>query len=373
MNFPNHLNKDKTAKVNDDELIKALGNNNLAINDDISDDKLLQLSKTEIINFKNKKIAELTDFIDNLVKYNEEIKENYAKSVSFFKHYIETLESEGLAISLDGNGNQHKDVENKGSTIFTTSIDDQLIIPNKIESSSNNQKITSDNFDDKTNDKNKISNSIKKENVIGNFIKCDFCDEIMVISELKFHKDFHLSMKEMLYKVSSNDHESIEAAIYHGFNPNLVIDKSSQNTLLHYIAKNGLIGSLQAILHSFKETLNLDCLNNYKDTPLILSIENKHEDFAIMLVELGASLSIMGRNCQTPLMISCEKGLNKLAKMIVGIDNKLINEKNILGNSSIKIAEENGNDELVQFLINVNTRLPTANSTTNKKKGINKN
>lgn len=114
----------------------------------------------------------------------------------------------------------------------------------------------------------------------------------------------------------------------------------------------------------------MDCLNLFKDTPLILAIEKNHEELAIMLVEMGANLNIMGRNCQTPLMISCEKNFTKLAKMIASIDSKLISEKNILGETSIQIAERNRNDDLVHYLYSLNpfsSRVNTANSKQNKK------
>ena len=46
----------------------------------------------EVIKEKDKKIDDLNSLIEELVKENETLKENYSKSISFFKYYIQSLE-----------------------------------------------------------------------------------------------------------------------------------------------------------------------------------------------------------------------------------------------------------------------------------------
>jgi len=103
-----------------------------------------------------------------------------------------------------------------------------------------------------------------------------------------------------------------------------------------------------------------------KDTPLILALENGYESLSVILIEMGANLKIMGRNCQTPIMIACDKNLTKAVELMAQLDSSIINDKNILGETPLKIAERKGNLNLVQFLMSFsnksNSRLPTANS-----------
>lgn len=283
---------------------------------------------TEVINEKDQKISDLNSLIEELVKENETLKENYSKSISFFKFYIQSLEEklEKYESKDEANCNLNKE-------------------------------------------------DISKEQFKITYTKCSVCDEILDSSLYKTHQLSFLEDKEIIYKIEINDIEGIINCVKHGFDSNKIIDKENGNckfnliiALLHYIALNGDESLINAILQYQSNTVNVDILNKFKDTPLILSLEKGNISIAQTLIDLGADISIKGRNINSPLMICCEKKYNKLAKFISTIDNKTIYDKNIFGETCLQIAERNKNEELVQFFINIPKKIPSSSSSFKKQK-----
>lgn len=129
---------------------------------------------------------------------------------------------------------------------------------------------------------------------------------------------------------------------------------------------NGEENLIKTVLQYQSNLINVDILNKLKDTPLILSLEKGNLCIAQTLIDMGADISIKGRNINSPLMICCEKKYNKLAMMISSIDNKTIYDKNIFGETCIQIAERNKNDELVQYFINISKKIPSSALKKNK-------
>ena len=164
----NNHSQDKSSNEEANKKINTDNQNDL--NDDLSDSQLIQLDKDEIIRIKNKKIDELTNYIDLLVTQNEDLREKYANSISFFKHYIDVIESD-------------KD----------TSIQDR----SKLHLSK------------------------------GEFVKCDFCDDIMLTSELKSHINELTTLSEIEYKIKYNDNRGLALSIQHGFNPTTIVEKTT--------------------------------------------------------------------------------------------------------------------------------------------------
>lgn len=121
---------------------------------------------------------------------------------------------------------------------------------------------------------------------------------------------------------------------------------------MHYIAS---IGSKELLTKVFESEnagkVDLNKKDFNKNTPLLTSIENLHEDFAIVLVEMGANLTIQGQYGQTPLLLACEKGLVKLVTKIAEINPKLIADTNMFGENCIGICHRNKNEELSHYLI----------------------
>lgn len=161
-----------------------ISNTNYTENKEINDSELLNEDKKNIIEYKNAKIEGLTELVTELIKENEILKENYAESVSFFKHYIELLESEIQSL--------------KANQSTTTSV------------------------------------NVKEENIqstkFGNFSKCEFCEEIIISNELKLHVDSMLNMKEIEYKIQNKDLDGLKESIKHGFNVNLIVNNQTQDS-----------------------------------------------------------------------------------------------------------------------------------------------
>lgn len=103
-------------------------------------------------------------------------------------------------------------------------------------------------------------------------------------------------------------------------------------------------------------------VNSSNEASLHLAIKESHEDIAIMLIELGANLNIKDKHQQSPLMLACETGLNKVAIKIASLDPSLIEENNILGENSIKIALRNKYEDLSIQLIKSMSDRPVSKS-----------
>ncbi len=157
-----------------------------------SDDELLiSFSKEDIILVKNNKISELEKVIDELIKENEFIKESYAQSTSFFKHYIDLMEEELKKLS-----------KSPSSNMFLTDLKDI---------------------------KDNITFEVKDITVYGNFEKCPFCDEINLVKSINAHKDGLIELKVVENKIKFNDIEGLIKSVNHGFDIRLSIDKNNNS------------------------------------------------------------------------------------------------------------------------------------------------
>ena len=176
-------------------------------NDTDDKDLITNYSKEEIVNLKNNKIKELENIISDLIKENEIVKDNYAQSVSFFKNYIDMLEEELKNKSMNENC--------VSPSMFITDVKD---------------------INDKVDIIDKGINNLNMK--YGNFEKCEFCDEIIVSKLLKHHIDSLNDIKEIDYKLRTNDIDGIKDSIRHGYNVSLIIDRetnNSKNLFLYYI------------------------------------------------------------------------------------------------------------------------------------------
>lgn len=147
---------------------------------DLNDKELLKLSKEEIISNKNKTIDNLNEMISYLVLENDKLKEKYAQSVSFFKNYISMLERDLSNVVT-------KSTETNTNSISTTSQDK-----------------------------------------IGNFIRCEFCDDILPIDELQSHIDSNTNITQLVQDIKSRNLRGVEEALKHGVKASLTtIDRST--------------------------------------------------------------------------------------------------------------------------------------------------
>lgn len=192
-NYHSYANTNTDKIFDEEEGLDANGKNDLS-----EESFLLNLTKEEIIQRKNKKIKELEEVIDMIIKENEEIKESYAESVCFFKNYIEILE-EDIRKTTQSELNNTK-------SMFITDVDVKDI-------------------------KDKINSFGKEIKKIGNFEKCDFCDEILLGSMLEKHVNQYFDLRTFeSYMVKDNNEKYIVESIKHGFDVNMVVEKEKGNS-----------------------------------------------------------------------------------------------------------------------------------------------
>lgn len=145
---------------------------------------------SEVIKEKDKKIDDLNSLIEELVKENETLKENYSKSISFFKYYIQSLEEKLEKYETNDEANS---------------------ITNKLD--------------------------LKKESSNKpNYVKCSVCEEIVDNSLLKTHQLSFLDDTEIKYKIETNDIEGLIDSIKHGYDVNKIVDKENDNSKLFLIS-----------------------------------------------------------------------------------------------------------------------------------------
>lgn len=118
-----------------------------------------------------------------------------------------------------------------------------------------------------------------------------------------------------------------------------------------------------------QDKVNLDVKDNKKETPLFSALEASREDLALMLIQTGCSVTLLGSNGLSPLMICCERNLVNAAKVLVDINPEAVYQNNPLGENSIQIAEKNNNEELAFFLLERfgSNKRPNSNIKTMKK------
>ena len=139
-------------------------------------------------------------------------------------------------------------------------------------------------------------------------------------------------------------------SIEHGFKINEIIEKNSGNCLLHLICKENKNKILKNILDKKIKEIDLNIINNQKETPLIIAINNKAIECAEILLTKNVNVKIRNKSDLSPLMLCCKFGYFNLAKNIINKGGN-INEKNILGETPLSLAQINHHDELSMFLL----------------------
>ncbi|OEY86899.1 hypothetical protein BIY23_00090 [Wolbachia pipientis] len=104
---------------------------------------------------------------------------------------------------------------------------------------------------------------------------------------------------ELHSAVKKNKSERISELIKNGCDINAKDPSSSDNTALHIASATGNLPIVKLLIEEGKADINVQ--NSYKDTPLILAINNKHFDVAQHLVEKDADINAANQNGNTPI------------------------------------------------------------------------
>ena len=88
------------------------------------------------------------------------------------------------------------------------------------------------------------------------------------------------------------------------------------------------------------------------NTPLHSAIYGENDTIVMRLLTNGANASARNKDENTPLHIATEKGLTKLAAILINADPTLINQKNVVNQTPLYIAAEKGHEEIVELMLN---------------------
>ena len=322
--------------------------------DEKNDEDLLNLTKEEIINYKNYQILKLKAYIASLEKEKEDLINNYNITSETLLEKIKQLE-----------------YQKTGARPETPSIINSIIHKNKnnfkeedyksINQKNNQMYFNNDNvkYLNKKNI-NKIKQrcpNCQQDIIIDNFIehslqclrkkyKCIYCNLLMDIDKKNEHFQSFYDKNKIIESLRDDNYNYIKKCLQHGFKQNeIILDENNNEYLIHILARKNKIYLLNNI-----NGIDYDILNKDKETALIIAIENKNIESCKILINNGANIKIKNKLDLSPLMLCCKYNLLDIAEILIK-KGANVNEKNILGDTPIKIAQFYKNEELALKLI----------------------
>ena len=151
--------------------------------------------------------------------------------------------------------------------------------------------------------------------------RCQKCNSIMPILEKENHFLFYQNIPKIINSIEKNDENFFKQCIIHDFDiNNCIFDNEKNDKLIHFLVKKNKVNFLKIL---FRHSKNPEKIN--------INIKNKSD--------------------MSPLMICCQFGFIEMAKEIIkkGGD---VNDKNILGDTPVRIAQNNKHESLAIILIN---------------------
>ena len=300
---------------------------NEKINEDISDNELMSMSKENIIQYKNYQILKLKTIIKNLKQEKESLIDNYKQTTDNLLKHIKELEYKGT-----GERPQTAKIVNK---IVSSSASDMKNKPEENERCPNCGKIIKNNF---------MEHSLE---CIRKKYKCIYCNELMNIEEKEKHNESFYEKKKLYEAIINRNNDYIIKVLKHDFPINdTVLDDKTGDYFIHLIIKYNNF----SIIKKYDNTLNVNLENKQKETPLFIAIDNEEINTIKELLYLGADIKKRNKSDLSPLMLCCKKNYQNIAELLIK-KGANVNEKNILGDTPVKIAQINGNEELALKLI----------------------
>ena len=324
----NEINLEEQLKKEYDVVI-----DNEKINEDISDNELLSMSKENIIQYKNYQILKLKTIIKTLRQEKETLIENYKKTTDNLLKHIKELEFKG-----------------SGERPMTAKI------INKIVSSKDIEKTSEDNFNIHNKERCPNCGKIIKINFMEHSLecirkkyKCIWCNELMNIEEKEKHNKLFYNKEKLYESIKNRNKDYIIKALRHNFPINdIILDDKTGDYFIHLIIKYNIFNVIQ----DYENNININLENKQKETPLFLAINSENINLVKDLLHRGADINKINKGDLSPLMLCCKKNYQNIAEILLKKGAK-VNEKNILGDTPVKIAQLNGNEELALKLINV--------------------
>eukprot|EP01112_Ceratiomyxa_fruticulosa_P013418 TRINITY_DN3775_c0_g3_i2.p1 TRINITY_DN3775_c0_g3~~TRINITY_DN3775_c0_g3_i2.p1 ORF type:complete len:571 (+),score=95.95 TRINITY_DN3775_c0_g3_i2:92-1804(+) len=147
--------------------------------------------------------------------------------------------------------------------------------------------------------------------------------------------------------------EILDILLSKGANPN--IGDSIQNAPIHMACANGDRQIIQLLFEKGRE-VELDNVNIEGYTPLMLSIQNNHEDIALNLCQRGASLEVPTGDGMYPILAAVTRGYLPLVRAFIARRVSL-NVRDRNGVTPLIAAIEGGHDKIACMIIEADAPL----------------
>ena len=135
----------------------------------------------------------------------------------------------------------------------------------------------------------------------------------------------------------------------HGLKSDDIIDQKEGDHIYHSICRFNRINFLKEIINK-KFPLDINSINKYKETPLITAIINKGIECAESMIKLGCDIKIRNKGDLSPLMLCAKIGNKKLFELLLN-KGANINDKNILGETPLSLAQSHQHDDLAMYIL----------------------
>ena len=293
--------------------------NKIEFNQEKSDEELMNMSKEEIITYKNIQISQLKSYINSLEKEKEALINNFKITTDSLIEKIKQIEfnNKGIrpqtaCIIKDINNNQKRNIKNNYNkkNIINNNKEEIITINDEIQKCPNCTK------------EFPISEYIEHSlQCLRKIYRCQKCNKMMPVNEKETHLNNYQNKYKMIIALKSDDEDYFKDAIRHGFKVNTnILEENYGNNLLSLIAINNKLKFFK-LLYSYTDEADKININFRKKDDL------------------------------TPLMICCKNNYIELCKEIIkrGGD---VNAKNILGNTPLRLAQINNNEQLSMMIIN---------------------
>ncbi|XP_048238957.1 uncharacterized protein LOC124151187 isoform X2 [Haliotis rufescens] len=123
----------------------------------------------------------------------------------------------------------------------------------------------------------------------------------------------------------------------------------SGNTCLHYAASSDNLELLSLLLD--EDGINVDLLNNKKESALSKALYCKHEQVAEALIEAGANTQLKDRYCRTSFLIAALVGSVPILKRLLKSDHRYIDHRDNMENTALHLAAMKGQTDAIELLL----------------------
>lgn len=308
--------------------------------DDVSDEELIEMNKEDIILFKNKQIAKLKAYIVSLEHEKEVLIENYSDSTSLLLERIKDIEFQNKGIRPETPMIAKSLLKKSGGV--TQNDFKSLKAKKTIERCPNCRiEFPKEQF---------VAHSLQ---CLRKVFNCKVCNQLVNETNKVDHLNKYRSPQAMMKAVKDNDEKLFQLGIGHGYKINSLIDTNKDEAIIHVIAKTDFTTLMNIVLKD--KLVNKNLVNKNKETPLLISLEHKCEAMALFLLDKEVDFKIRNKGDMSPLMLSCKYGLTPVVNRLLALGEDL-NEKNILGETALKIAQSYHQDSLGLKLLEFNTQ-----------------